>query len=68
VEEDNPAKGSLRGDVNMAKKATIKVLLVEESAKTTDEKIEKEIFEELSKSIHTIPWAARIEKVKVSSS
>jgi len=51
----------------MIKKAVIEVSLVEESVEKADEEIEKEIFEELSKNLHVIPWAAKIEKVKVTS-
>jgi hypothetical protein len=52
----------------MVKKAVIEVLLVEESAEKMNEEIEKEIFEELSKNLQVIPWAAKIEKVTVTSS
>jgi len=46
----------------------IKVLLIDESAERTNEEIKKEILEELSKNLHLIPWAAKIEKVTVTSS
>jgi len=47
-----------------SKKVVIEISLVEESAETTKEKIEEEIFEELSKA-HTIPWLKNVEKVTV---
>jgi len=49
----------------MAKKAVIVISLVEESAETPNEKIEKEIFQELSKAPPTIPWMKKVEKVTV---
>jgi hypothetical protein len=52
----------------MVKKAVIEVLLVEESAERMNEEVEREIFEELSKNLHVIPWAAKSEKVTVTSS
>jgi len=52
----------------MVKKAVIEVLLVEESAERMNEEVEREIFEELSKNLHAIPWAAKLEKVTVTSS
>jgi len=51
----------------MVKKAVIEVLLVDESAKRLDGEIREEIFEELSKNLHVIPWAAKIEKVVVTN-
>ncbi len=47
------------------RKAVIVIELVEESAEKTKEKIEKEIFEELSKTYPMIPWLKNIEKVTV---
>ena len=44
------------------KKAIIVVQLVEESAKELSEKIEKEIFVELSKDLPKIPWFKEVEK------
>jgi len=52
----------------MPKKAMIIVSLVKESAEFSDEEIEQEIYSELSKEIHRIPWAKKIEKVTVESS
>lgn len=51
----------------MVKKAVIEILLVNESAEKLDEEIREEIFEELSKNLHIVPWATKIEKVTVSS-
>ncbi len=48
------------------KKATIKVVLVEESFERSNRRIEEEIMDELSKQLHVIPWAAGIESVKVT--
>jgi hypothetical protein len=39
--------------------------LVEESADKSDEEIEKEIFESLSKGLPRIPWLAEVKKVRV---
>lgn len=50
----------------MAKKAIIVVTLVDESAEVTNEEIEKDILDELSESILTIPWCKRVEKVTVT--
>ena len=50
------------------KKAVIEVLLVEESAKRNNKEIEKEICDELSENLHIIPWAAKIERMTVTSS
>lgn len=52
----------------MHKKAIIVVSLVEESADHSDEEIEREIYSELSKETHRIPWAKKIERVTVESS
>jgi len=49
----------------MVKKAVIEVLLVDESAERMNEEIEKDIFEELLKNLHVIPWVAKIKKVTV---
>lgn len=51
----------------MVKKAVIEVLLVKESDEKLDKEIREEIFEELSKNLHVIPWAAKIEKVVVTN-
>jgi len=50
----------------MPKKAVIIISLVEESAEKANEEIEKEIFEELSKSLPKIPWFKRVQKVTVT--
>jgi hypothetical protein len=47
------------------KKACITILLVEESDEKSNEEIEKEIFESLSKGLPKIPWFANVEKVTV---
>lgn len=48
------------------KKAIIVIRLVEESAEKSNEEIEKDILEELSKHPPVIPWLKRVEKVTVS--
>jgi hypothetical protein len=50
----------------MVKKATIEVILVEESSGKTNKEIEKEISLELSENLHAIPWAAKIEKMTIT--
>ena len=50
----------------MSKKAIIVVSLVEESAEKSNEEIEKEILEELSKHPPMIPWLKKAEKVTVT--
>jgi hypothetical protein len=57
-----------KGGNNMVKKAIIEVMLVEESSKKTNKEIEKEISLELSENLHTIPWAAKVEKMTVTES
>ena len=52
----------------MVKKATIEVILVEESSEKTNKEIEKEISLELSENLHAIPWAAKIEKMTITGS
>lgn len=49
----------------MVKKAIVQFRLVEESAEKTNEELEKEIFQALSRSSET-PWMAKVEKVKVT--
>jgi len=51
---------------NMVKKAVISISLVEESVQVANKDIEKEILNELSNEIPTIPWFKEIEKVKVT--
>jgi hypothetical protein len=52
----------------MAKKALIEILLVKESAESVNEKIKKEIFEELSEGFPKIPWMKQVERVEVKES
>lgn len=47
------------------KKAFITIRLVKESEEKSNEEIEKEIFESLSKDLPRIPWLAEVEKVTV---
>lgn len=56
-----------RSVMSMVKRVVIEVLLVDESGKRLDEEIKEEILEELSKNLHVIPWAAKIEKVTVTN-
>jgi inorganic pyrophosphatase/exopolyphosphatase len=53
--------------IYIVKKAMIEVLLVEESSKETNEKIKREIFRELSKHLHVVPWAAELKSVIVKA-
>jgi len=50
----------------MGKKAFITISLVEESGEKTNDEVEREIFEELSGDLPTIPWLKRVEKVRVT--
>ncbi|KPV64251.1 MAG: hypothetical protein AOA66_0340 [Candidatus Bathyarchaeota archaeon BA2] len=50
----------------MGKKATIVIRLVKEGAEKSNEDIEKEILEELSKHPPMIPWLKKVEKVMVT--
>jgi len=50
----------------MVKKAVIVISLVEESDNVTNQEIEKEILEELSKEPMRIPWLKKVEKVTVT--
>ena len=47
------------------KKAVITIQLVEESAFKSNEALEKEIFESISKGTPRIPWLAEVKKVRV---
>jgi len=47
------------------KKAVITIQLVEESTDKSNEALEKEIFESLSKGLPRIPWLAKVKKVRV---
>ncbi|MEM2118834.1 MAG: hypothetical protein QW840_01785 [Candidatus Bathyarchaeia archaeon] len=49
----------------MRKKAVIEISLIEESTRKANNEIEEEIFTELSQNTHAIPWAEKIENVKV---
>lgn len=46
----------------MTKKAVIVISLVEESVEKVNEEIEKDILEELSKDLSSIPWFKNAEK------
>jgi len=50
----------------MRKKAIIVIRLVEEAVEKSNEEVEKEIFEELSKDLPKIPWCKEVEKVTVT--
>jgi hypothetical protein len=52
----------------MAKKALIEISLVKESAESVNEKIKKEIFDELSEGLPKIPWMKQVEKIEVEES
>ena len=56
----------LRRVIITSKKAVIVIRLVEESAEKSNEEIEKEIIEELSREPSAIPWLKKIEKVTVT--
>lgn len=47
------------------KKVMIVISLVDEAQEEINEAIEKEIFQELSKDLHKIPWCKKVEKVEV---
>jgi len=49
----------------LPKKTTITISLLEESEEKTNEELEEEIFQELSKIASRIPWCKEIEKVIV---
>lgn len=51
---------------NVVKKAVIVISLVEESAEVANEKIEKDILNELSEEPTRIPWLKEVEKVTVT--
>lgn len=50
----------------MVKKAVIVISLVKESIEKTNEEIEKEIFQELSRRPAEIPWMKKVERVTVT--
>jgi len=49
----------------MVKKAIIEISLVGESYRTANREIEDEIAFELSRNLHAVPWAERIERIRV---
>lgn len=51
--------------VEMVKKAVIEVTLVGESYTTANREIEDEIVLELSRNLYAVPWAERIERIRV---
>lgn len=51
---------------NVVKKAVIVISLVEESAEVANEKIEKDMLNELSEEPTRIPWLKEVEKVTVT--
>jgi hypothetical protein len=57
------------GGENMVKgkKAVISIKLVPEAVEATNEKIEKEIFYELSNGLPKVPWFKRVKAVIVTS-
>lgn len=52
--------------MSVSKKAIIVIHLVEGSAEKSNEELEKEILEELSKHPPLIPWMKKVEKVTVT--
>jgi hypothetical protein len=48
-----------------AKRAVITFVLVEESDEVSNERIQKEILDNLSEISRVVPWSASIEKVNV---
>ena len=52
--------------VFLNKRAIIATRLVEESAEKSNEEIEKEIIEELSRGSPTISWLKKVEKVTIT--
>ena len=51
--------------VDHEKKAIIVIALVKESDNVVNKKVEKEIFDDLSKNPPCIPWFRKVEKVTV---
>jgi len=51
--------------VDHEKKAIIVIALVKESNNVVNKKVEKEIFDDLSKNPPYIPWFRKVEKVTV---
>jgi hypothetical protein len=54
------------GGESIIKKAVIVISLVEESAEMSNEEIERDIVNELSKEPTRIPWLKEVEKVTVT--
>ena len=54
------------GGGQMTKKAVISISLVEGSVERANEEIEKDILEELSEDLPSIPWFKSAEKVTVT--
>ncbi|MFQ6080896.1 MAG: hypothetical protein ACE5OW_04440 [Candidatus Bathyarchaeia archaeon] len=50
------------------KKAVIEIRLVDEAQTESNETIEEEIRNEISRSIILIPWCKEIERVKITES
>jgi len=50
----------------MTKKVVIVISLVEESIEKSNNEIEKDILEELSKDLPGIPWFKSVERVTVT--
>jgi hypothetical protein len=61
---EKEGKGCLKQSKGL-KKAVITISLVKESAEVANEAIEREILEELSKSLPRIPWLQKVEEVTV---
>ena len=59
-------KLKLREVVFLNKRAIIATRLVEESAEKSNEEIEKEIIEELSRGSPPISWLKKVEKVTIT--
>jgi hypothetical protein len=51
---------------NVVKKAVIVISLVEETTQEANEKIEKDILNELSEEPTKIPWLKEVERVTVT--
>jgi hypothetical protein len=54
------------GGESIVKKAVIVISLVEESAEMSNEEIERDIVNELSREPTKIPWLKEVEKVTVT--
>lgn len=49
----------------MPKKAVIILTLVDESREKSNDELEKEIFDELSRAPGKIPWMKQVKKVEI---